>query len=153
MNSPGMLSDDAIAGFITIDLVREQLAVVKHYLATTPDTPFTETRRRRLEDDRALLAKMIDEHMSTRNAMPATRNSDEGSLSSETAGGRPSPESSLNTPPIVWRPPFLADAQISVSGFSTPDILPTGRRDEDPFASVREELILPEADRLAQELA
>ena len=48
-----------MADFLTPDVLNEQLAVVEHYLLTTPATPFTFRRREKLWEEKAALLKML----------------------------------------------------------------------------------------------
>lgn len=151
-------SDEDTPDFVTIDLLREQLAVIDHYIATTPNTPFNEARRTRLAEEKAQLERMIHDHSMSQNPSQQT-NSDSGSANSDGDGGNTDPDSQLqsavNTPPL-FRPLLRHTDTIrsSGSGFSTPDPASNqfSHRDEYPFACVHEEPLSGD-DRLAQELA
>jgi hypothetical protein len=150
--------DDDTPDFITIDLLREQLAVIDHYIATTPNTPFTAARITRLAEEKAQLEKMIHDHLIFTQNPSQQINSDSDTAKSDGDSDNADPDSqlpsALNTPPLFR--PLLRHTDTthsSGSGFSTPD--PTSNqfshRDEDPFACVHEEPLSD--DRLAQELA
>jgi hypothetical protein len=152
-------ADEDTADFVTIDLLREQLAVIDHYIATTPNTPFTHARRSRLAEEKAQLEKMIHNHFLSTHDPSQQTNSDSDSANSDGDGDIADPDSQLhsdlNTPPLLR--PLLRHTDTGRSfgsGFSTPDLASNqfSHRDEDPFACVHEEPLSVD-DRLAQELA
>jgi hypothetical protein len=129
---------EGIANFVTMDMVKEQLAVVEHYLATTPATPFTMSRRMKLSQEKDVLSKMIEKMSSSEDENSSGRNSsDENTPSSQTPAFLTVLPSNANSAPI--------------SGFSTPDIYSS--RQQHPFASAVEESLYDDGDRLAQEIA
>ncbi len=136
--------DGHLAEFVTLNMLNEQLAVVEHYLATTPLAPFTASRRDKLVQEQQQLQMLIQQKEMAQqeedHLQPGSYNS---SSPSESLSPAPSPQ-----------PPFINSNSASVSGFSTPDFW-SASRDHNPFASVVEESLdlLPDDDRLAQELA
>jgi hypothetical protein len=135
--------DEDMAEFVTVDMLNEQLAVVDHYLATIPITPFTTARRDMLQREQAQLQMLIQrkQHQEEDHPQP-------GSLASSSASESPSPAPSP-------QPAFTNSNSASASGFSTPDDWLSSSRDHNPFASVAETSLnlLPDDDRLAQEFA
>lgn len=131
--------DEGIADFVTLDMLNEQLAVVDHYLATTPNTPFTANRRHKLMEEQEQLLALIQ-----RKQMQGEEQQHESHSSS-------SPSQSLS--PVPTPQPALSNSNsASVSGFSTPDLW-SSSREHNPFAFAAEEPFFPDDDRLAQELA
>ena len=131
-----------IANFVTLDMLKEELAVIEHYFETTPDTPFTTSRRLRLSQEKNELLKMISDIANNEdndNINSSTnRDSSDTTPSSQSSGlFVPTGPSNVNSGPI--------------SGFSTPDIFSSQKGN--PFASAVEESLLDEDDRVAQELA
>ena len=137
--------DQGQADFATLDGLNEQLAAVVNYLATTPNTPFTASRRHKMQEEMGQLVGLIQQ----KEMMTQEGEQQQGSHNSS------SPSQSLSPAPSPL-PPFLTSNSASVSGFSTPDLWSTSR-EHYPFASVSEEPlnIFPDddRDRLAQELA
>lgn len=137
--------DGNFADFVTPNMLNEQLAVVEHYLATTPRTPFTAGRIDKLVQEQQQLQMLIQQKQTTQqeeddHLQPGSHNS---FSPSESLSPAPSPQ-----------PPFMNSNNVSGSGFSTPDFW-SNPRDHNPFASIVEESlnVLPDDVRLAQELA
>jgi hypothetical protein len=120
--------DPSMVDFFTPDVLNEQLAVVEHYLATTPNTPFTFRRREKLLEERAALLKMLG------------RTDDLGDASKFETPSLESPALSMQAGP---------SGSASVSGLSTPDIFAR----ENPFASVVEEPWVDDNAKVLQEIA
>ena len=136
-------STEGIANFITLDMLKEELAVIEHFLETTPDTPFTTSRRLRLSQEKHDLLKMITQ---------MTNNEDNNFNNSSTHRDI----SDYNTPSSQSSGLFVATGFSNVnsaplSGFNTPDIFSSQR--ENRFASAVEESLFDGNDPIAQELA
>lgn len=134
-------STDGIADFITLGMLKEELAVIEHYLDTTPDTPFTISRRLRLSQEKNALLKMISD----------IANNEDNSLKNGSTNRDSSDDSPSQSPGLLFPAALSNVNSVSVSGFSTPDIF-SGQK-VNPFASAAEESLLNEDDRAAQELA
>jgi hypothetical protein len=139
--------DEGIADFVTLDMLDEQLAVVQHYLDTTPNTPFTTSRRSKLKEEHEQLLALIRQKQMTQQDQQQQQQQQLGSHNSS------SPSQSLSPVPSP-QPAFSHSNSASVSGFSTPDVW-SSSREHNPFASVAEEPlnVFPDDDRLVQELA
>lgn len=127
---------DAIANFITMDMLKEELAVVEHYLETLPETPFTASRRTGLSEKKDQLVQMIERMSPTEDGSAGRDSSDDNTPSSQT--------------PALLAVPFSGNGA-HISGFSTPDIFSSHQ--EIPFASVVEESLYDDEARFAQEIA
>lgn len=154
-----MHNENPIAGFVTLDLLKEELAVVENCITTTPDTPFTINRRNGLLQQKAKLLEMMAQITGPTHGSPDNReernisSADEGtSTSSSSLSPAPSTTTTRLAPPLTLLDRLKKEG--SVSGFSTPRSVK--EEEEYPFASVVEEPF-PEAeydaDRIAQELA
>ena len=129
---------DGIANFVTLDTLREQLAVIEHYLETTPQTPLNASRRYKLAEEREYLLNMILHYQSPVDLQQNHSNS----------------ESSTS---LELSPRFSADHcsdnnSASISGFSTPELF-SAQMVNIPFASIAEDAFVQHDDRIAQELA
>jgi hypothetical protein len=134
-------SNDGIANFITLDMLNEELAVIEHYLQTTPNTPYTTSRILRLSQEKNELLKMISDIANNENN--SVNNS---STTRDSSDNTPSQSQGL------FFPTGLSDGNSApISGTNTPDIF-SGQK-ENPFASVVEESLFDEDDRAARELA
>ena len=151
-----MHNEDPIAGIVTLDILKEELAVVENCITTTPDTPFTINRRNRLLQQKAKLLEMMAQITGPTHRSPDNReernisSADEGTSTSSSLSPGPSTITRL-APPLTLLDRLKKEG--SVSGFSTPRSVK--EEEEYPFASVVEEPF-PEADhdaeRVAQEL-
>jgi hypothetical protein len=121
--------DPSMVEFFTPDVLNEQLAVVEHYLATTPNTTFTFRRREKLLEEKAALLKMLGRSM------------DDG------GEGFKFESPSLQSPALSMQAGPSGSA--SISGLSTPDMFAL----ENPFASVVEEPWVDDNARVLQEIA
>jgi hypothetical protein len=139
-SSKGSALDDGIANFITIDMLKEELAVVEHYLETLPEIASWTSRRYKLSEERNQLLKMIQQQQSSKHVDREDDNSDD----STSPALSPTPEF-----PAVAGPSNSNNT--SISGFSTPDFY-SGQKTGTPFASIVEHPF-HEDSRKAQELA
>lgn len=149
-----MHNEDPIA---SLDLLKEELAVVENCITTTPDTPFTINRRNGLLQQKAKLLEMMAQITGPTHGSPDNReernisSADEGTSTSSSLSPAPS-TTHLAPPPLNLLNRLKKEG--SASGFSTPRSVK--EEEEYPFASVVEEPF-PEADhgadRVAQELS
>jgi hypothetical protein len=133
---------EGIANFITIDMLREELGVIEHYLETTPDTPFTTGRKLRLSEEKNELEKMISD---------MANNENNHNINSSTNRDSSDTTPSSQSPGLLFPTGFSNVNSASISGFNTPNIFSSQK--ENPFASVVEQSLFDEDDRVARELA
>ena len=127
----GLSNEDAIADLVTLNILKEELAVVENCIRTTPDTPFTVNRRKGLLEQKQKLLQMIAQlatpARNEENTYREERNiSADGASSSSSLSPAPSTRLTL--------PLDRIKREDSVSGFSTPRSVK-----EEPFASTLEE--------------
>lgn len=136
-----------IEDFITEDMLREELAVVEHYLAITPDTPLTTTRRLRLAEEKDQLLQMIEEIAkdSDNDAIHNNPHNTDHNEASSSASLSPS------LSPVSSLPPSHTGTMMS--GFTTPGLSVGNLENDSSFGFLIDDSLVNGDDRMAQELA